>query len=136
MTKKRERGEKAKILLDEIDFKVLWLTQDRFLGVLEIARALKIKHSSLKPHLLKLVQSGLLDGVMFKQKIYFTCYYKITGDDNEWGFAMDGRSPFQLLADINSIYEREKFEKDFSKLLDREDEEPKLPKLRKKPKKK
>lgn len=59
---KRKNGERAKILFDSIDLEVLKKlnTSSDGIGVLDLAKQLKLSHISLKPHIDKLIHLELI----------------------------------------------------------------------------
>jgi len=57
---KRKVGERAEILVDTLDLEILSEIRKEELGVLELANKLNIQHKNLKPHLVKLINVGLI----------------------------------------------------------------------------
>jgi len=108
----RAKGEKGDIFFDSIDYSILSVTQGEFRSAKDISEALKITPKNLHPHIMKLVEVGLLDGVLDKttNQYVFTCYFKLTGKDNEWGFAPYTLNVFDFLNSINSHIQKLKFE--------------------------
>ena len=114
----RSKGSKGDIFLDSIDFNILSLTQSDFKNADDLSKALNISPKNLHPHIMKLVNVGLLDGIRDSttNQYVFTCYYKITGTKNDFGFTIDNRSVPVFLNDINSYIQRSKFEGAMEKL--------------------
>ena len=114
----REKGEKADIFFDSIDYSILALTQDSFKSREEICEGLNIALKNLNPHIKKLVKIGLLDGVKdVETKTWvFSCYYKLSGDANNFGFLPETRNVFEFLEHINQAIQSEKVESDLDEV--------------------
>ena len=58
---KRNVGERGRVLFDSIDLQILELLNgEKYFGVLELTKSLRIKHKNLKPHLEKLMKANLV----------------------------------------------------------------------------
>jgi len=65
---KKKAGERAKILFDDIDLKILnLLSRYESLGVLELVDKIQINHNSLKPHFDKLLSLKLISSYKNKE---------------------------------------------------------------------
>ncbi len=91
---KRGIGERARVLFDEIDLKILELlnhpspdyknNRDKRYGILEIAGKLDLKHKNLKPHIDKLLRLELIFPYENEGKLYITTglqNFKDMGED-------------------------------------------------------
>jgi predicted transcriptional regulator len=110
-TKPRLKGAKGEIFFDSIDYSILSSTQSEFKSAKDISDELQIAIKNLHPHIMKLVDIGLIDGVLDKttNQYVFTSYFKLTGKDNNWGFTQCNLSVFDFLNLINNYIQRLKF---------------------------
>lgn len=127
---RRNQGKKGDVFFDSIDYNILFLTQNEFKSGIDLAKELNMAPKNLHAHIIKLVEVGLLDGIMDKSKnqYVFTSYYKLTNTQNEFNFIQDTRTPIQLLNTIKNYIEKQKFNEVMDKLKSTE----KTPQIKKK----